>query len=1488
MKKSLMRLVMLVALVAGALVPAKAFTDVKADLTDGNYLTEAEKGGSTIAFGLATAEDGTLKRVDADDAAANIVLTGKFHSNEHGWGNFSSTIAVEGAVKVSMGSCAWGGDVTIKDADGNTVGTFNTNNGACYHQNKTDNIVSTIYKGGATTLTISGGSYTPYIAVEAVDPSQLVDDIKVSYSLGDTNAEGVAPDSEKVEVGAKFTIPANFTAYLEGSTLTGWTDGTTVYAIGEEVTAPAADLALTPVFTSNTVALDDRTDNTTIKWDFQRKNGAPLLSHQGDKFVYVAQAIVKGQPVDVKIDIDATNGKVANGNWNDWAQCNAGTVITVPSCKGAIVALEAYSNITTTTIDGMTDYAQGQTVNYTIGGSNPTVEIVIGDGSYYRYVQVVLPPAEKSLAGTTFADQAAEVAWTFNSTNTYADEYTVDPEGTFSVVSVNTGDLEITGAANRTADDLAPDIKFVKLRPSGETKAVEWFVKPAKGLTFTPTAVSMWIQRFGTDAENGVNITARTEGGEAEQLGTYTAPRANQDQTKDKYAGNANWTNQVVIELTPAQQEALTSGDGFYLSATVGVGSAKEGGFSDVHIAGVLNGTVANVTKYTVTAQANPAEGGQVTVYPNSSEFEEGSEVRLTATKNFGYRFTGWTDAEGNLVSEKPVFTTEVNSDLTLIANFEAVATYALTYAVDGGANLYMVQPTPAPTVIDGKNMYEEGTAVVLTASSNPILTFTNWSDGQTSGEITLDMVEDIDITAHYTAVDYIAGWDFVLAGNNGRPADFAAEDNDADVLVLRDAEGTTVGWLDKSAAAGGYEGRPGGVNWRTDGGLGHYYWQTKVNASAFTDIKVQTAMVYNYNARTTYNVEYSLDGENFTALGQINMPGAKNWTDGEFALPAEANNQAELYIRVIADPESAVDGTKSDNDGATIGATYITGTAKLIDDGKAPAVVNTVPAEGADNASANGKVVITFDEKVKLAQGATATIGDSKFAAVATGKTVTVEYRGLAYGTDYRFVLPAGSVSDLTDNTIAEDIVINFTVRTRPTVAKALYDFIVPDDGTFKEAIAAANSRQDKTTRYRIFVKQGDYLLPVNENSTVDGAGGKQYKDSRTDLTASYVSIIGEGIDNTFITNDCPEALVDGAYPCEGLRKVYTLHNSGVGTYIQDLRLINGMPDATGRGEAYEESGDKTILKNVGLWGYQDTYCSNNGRARYYFEGGIIRGRTDYICGKDDIFFNGVEFRNVGKGGYIAVPSSPKEMGWILRDCRITAENVEENNGNYTLGRPWGSGTPVALWINTTCEVVPSAIGWAEMSGGYPKRFAEYNSTTATGSILDLSGRKTVFGDNHENNPVLTAEEADFYTIANVLGGDDDWDPTEATEQASAPTNVKLDDITLAWDNSDYVLLWAVCKDGKVVAFTTEPVYTVDDTEATWSVRAANEMGGLGEATVAGSGTTSVISISGVTVDDTIYYNMQGVRVSADYRGIVVRVERMSDGSTRTAKIIK
>mgnify|MGYP000464256329 CR=1 FL=1 len=144
-------------------------------------------------------------------------------------------------------------------------------------------------------------------------------------------------------------------------------------------------------------------------------------------------------------------------------------------------------------------------------------------------------------------------------------------------------------------------------------------------------------------------------------------------------------------------------------------------------------------------------------------------------------------------------------------------------------------------------------------------------------------------------------------------------------------------------------------------------------------------------------------------------------------------------------------------------------------------------------------------------------------------------------------------------------------------------------------------------------------------------------------------------------------------------------------------------------------------------------------------------------------------------------------------------------------------------------------------------------------------------------------------YTLETVMGQDDDWDPTAATEQASAPTNVKLSGTTLAWDNNDYALLWAVCKNGKVVDFTIKPTYLVDDASATWSIRAANEMGGLSEATAAvlGTGIKNIASATDAAVIKTIIFAADGTQLSNLQKGINIVVKTLADGSKKTSKVI-
>lgn len=1500
MTKALWKYVLLMACLFGVSTAQAAFKDIKIDLTGHNLLTDQEvTDKNMVNFGVAIADDGTPTRVAADDATAAIVLSGKYHSEEHGWGNFSATVAVEGPVKVSMGTCAWGGDVTVKDASGNTVATFNTNNGACYHNNKAENIASAFYKGAeATTLTISGGSYTPYIAVEAVDPGSIAETATITYSLGEVTAEGVVPAEDKVDVGSKFIIPVNRTLYAEGKTLTAWTDGTNQYAPGEEVTATAS-ITLTPVFTNNPVSLADRTEAVTLKWDFQRKNGAPLLSVQGNTMIYVTQAKVGNATIDVKMDCDATSGKIANGNWNDWCQLNGGTKFTIPSCKGAEVSMEAYSTITTTTIDGQTDYTQATVINYTIANTAETIDIVIGDGSYYRYVQAVLPVAKSTQETVTFNNEAAKIVWPCNNSDACTTVGTTLPENAFSTVAMNTGDLTITGTGTGQAKDAeGKTVTFVKFKPAGTTQAVEWMVKPVKGITFTPTKVSAYIQRFGTDAENGVTVTANLEGGEPVTLGNFTAPRNNRAQADDKFGGNSNYTNHFEITLTEAQQQQLATTDKLFISATVGVGSTKEGGFSDIQIEGIVNGTSIPVEYYTLGTAANIEEGVAVTVYPKADNYEDGSEVKLTAAPAFGYDFVNWTDEAGNVLSEKEVYVHTMTANTVITANVKKVNTYCLDITVEGGANDYMVSVTPAPTVVDGKNMYEEGTTVTLAAASNAILTFTNWSNGETASEMAITMNEDKSFVASYSAIDYVAGWDFIRPGGNGRAADFAAADNDADALVLRNAAGDESGWLDKSQQnSGGYEGRPAAVNWRqgnASGDVGNWYWQTSVNAAAFTNLQVITSMVYNYNAYTTQLVEYSLDGTTWTTVGKVELEGAKNWKDVTFNVPADANNKEKVYFRWISDKTSTVDGTASPNDGIALGATFIVGTAKLIDDGTAPALVSSVPENNATGASANGKVVLTFDEKIKLTDKAKATIDGMDVTPVVSGKTVICEYKGLDYSTDVQFILAGGSVADLTDNVLNENIVINFQTKVKPQVEKALYDFIVPVDGSISKALEAANSRgANATKRYRILITNGSYVFDTNGTTT--GGDGKTYDDPRSYLTSPYVSFIGESMEGVTITNKTPESTWDNGYgkacPLEGIGKgdVLIIQKNGHDAYFQGLTMKSSMGDAHGRDIVLNDQSNRTIFKDARLWGYQDTYVSNSDAGKFYFEGGVIRGRTDYLCGKGDVYYNEVTLQQCGGGGYLAVPSKPKKYGYVFQNCYIKQESKDVT---FYLGRPWGSGTPIACFINTKMDVNALGNGWADMSGGWPKRFAEYNSYLASGTTIDLSGRRTSWtdgnGQEHKNDPILTIDDVKEMSLQNVMGQDDDWDPTALTEQASAPTNVVISNNTLSWDNNNYVLCWVISKNGQFVCCTTENTYTVDDASATWTVRAANEMGGLGESTkaVVSTGINEVKTTGSVL--RTSLYNMSGVQVNSSYKGAVIQVQTLDNGQQVITKTVR
>ena len=1067
-------------------------------------------------------------------------------------------------------------------------------------------------------------------------------------------------------------------------------------------------------------------------------------------------------------------------------------------------------------------------------------------------------------------NQSLDVTWSFGlgTTNQVA-TYT---EGTqnyfnpdyFSVAS----NLKLLDKRTTNTIDYTRFQPVVQNNTPTEADVVAFGIRPKTGLQFKPTRVSFNCQRYGTDGGK-IDVKWKTHDGTETILQTGITP------ARDN-SGAATFADIDLSALTINPTET----EGKLMIYIYSLGNTKQAGLANIKVTGEVTGELVNVTTYTLSTEVLPTGAGTVTSNPVGTSFDEGTEITLTANRNFGFNFARWENEAGETVSTESVYTFKLNANSTLKAVFTPINTYELNLNTDGGAKTYMISVSPTPTVLEGKNMYENGTNVTLTASNNDILTFTNWENNETNAVRTISMTENKNLTATYSAIDFVAAWDFYMTGNGGRAADFASNtENEASALVLRLADGTTSSWLDKSQmAAGGYEGAPAAVNWKplTD----KYYYQIMVNATEFTGLSVKSSMLFNYNAYSIQKVEYSLNGTDFTTLGQIEMTSAKAWYPATFTLPAAADHAEKVYIRWIPDYASSLVGTTSNNDGTAIAGVYVLGTKEVPNEDIPPVLLSTVPANNATGASTTGKIVLNFDEKVQVAAGTKATIGSKEISPVVSGKTITFSYTGLDYNNAYTFTLAAGKVSDLSGNTMTTPVSIAFTTISRPTVTKKTFDFVVGVDGDFKAAIAAAQAAQASGNRFYIFFPDGEYNIGENTGDA----------NQMTTISIPRLSLIGQS-SNVLVYNQSIQ---------EAINTTATMYftSSSSDNYMQDIILRNKMDFRTGtlkgRGIALWDQGNKNIYKNVKLQSNQDTYYSGN-VIRSYFENCDIHGTVDFLCGGGDIFFNEcLIYLEERSGNVITAPSTSTDWGYVFNNCTIDGFPV--NNNGYRLGRPW-SNAPKAVFLNTTMKVLPVSAGWGDPMNVVPAVFAEYNSMTTNGAAIDLSGRRTTYTKDATTvvlNPVLSAEQAASYTIENVLGGTDTWQPKLYTDQAAAPV-IAGDERVISWTNSDYVLCWAVFRNNQFVKFVTTNSYTIPEettSGSTYTVKAANEMGGLSQSSNPYEYVKTGIFTQpeNTALIDRKFYSAEGKQIInlTGYSGFIIVRSVYADGSVITDKILK
>ena len=317
------------------------------------------------------------------------------------------------------------------------------------------------------------------------------------------------------------------------------------------------------------------------------------------------------------------------------------------------------------------------------------------------------------------------------------------------------------------------------------------------------------------------------------------------------------------------------------------------------------------------------------------------------------------------------------------------------------------------------------------------------------------------------------------------------------------------------------------------------------------------------------------------------------------------------------------------------------------------------------------------------------------------------------------------------------------------------------------------------------------------------------------TPISANNLSIIGQSADGVIIRN-APDVKV------EGLGSADLFQNFSTGLYMQDLTLQNDLDyykAGTGRAPVLQDLGTQTIMKNVNMRSYQDTYYSKSGD--YYFEGGLIQGTVDYICGNGNAYFNGVTLLNKSRSAtgstgdctITAANTSSNLKGYVFNGCTIETESK-----TFNFGRSWG--TAKTAFLNTTINSGKLAATRWTVAGmnSAPVSYKEYNTVDKSGNGMNTPASNIIeFTHSTGNNTmetVLSAEEAQEYALDKFFT---DWAPAAIAAQETVDTeNFDPEAVYLVENNGAFV---ALVKGSALSAYTQG------------TIRKANARGGFGAA---------------------------------------------------------
>ena len=1311
-------------------------------------------------------------------------------------------------------------------------------------------------------------------------------------------------------------IPTSYTLYKEGYTLKNWAhiedfdpedpevmynSGVTEYNIGTYYYFNSENDTrdIIPIFKANPESFDYRTTTADITWDFRTAYMAQRLYFDDptSEFDYATHTTINGdQVIDVPLHIKGTADNTA---LDEWCHFDQGTVITIPSGLGAKFTFVTYHKLSSTTIDGEVplEYTM-RTENdipvyyytYTTHSTKTSIDLVIGkDHTYFKYIRGQLPAADAVKLTTTTnnpvwgSNEVAKVSTTeekiLDDSEESDVEYTADgnvytlPLGSYvkvkatrerlyelkafvvdgDTISVITDeDLEAAEAKGYTitkpADDSSEKVYTLKFRMQTYATEVEavYGDRQKWQVTYSP----------GTQAAGEAPGVAVVENGEA-----FTMPAKNQTLYLEgytlKYWKDENGRNAVKADGTPTGENKYEWGKEYLPSADLYLTPVFE----------INDFTLFDIPSTGATVEWPLATGKDIVKYGNAP--------LLKYQKSSGVYVSQLTLADGRYI--------DLDLKIDCSESGAKVDNSAADYRCQINAASKITVPTNKKTTIsvvtaNGQMSTTKIAGAIGSKGGTNSTSYGSGSKDNTEGAGT----NDYSYSVNYTGDESSQNIEFM--GDAGYfkmiKAEYGKVSNDG----LPQLDYVT-------------------VNNIALGSFGTPYEAYTINALKNSDThSMDIAMELSTTAAMPV-VKAKADQND--AVVTVIQP-TKEAPTATIIVKTASGATVSIYkldfeIEYVSTTPPVLQRVEMNN--LLVKARDVNGT------------MQTYLEEGTKLAT-NGAISLTFDHNMNPTQVAAANNGLGQDVSATTGKTLTFRYWNLDVDTEYTFTVPESALTDVY-GTAYNGGDISFTFHTAATsmhIDKRNVDFVVthkqthvfnstnPEQnytsgikrqvasdelianltkdgiafGTIDEGLAMAHAAGG-TDRFYIFVPDGEYQIKGNTPTAAitaasssngaapaDNSGalrddlmGRQIYNGITTITRENLSITGQSEANTKLFNK-PEI--------EGISYTSTFFVSGVtGFYVQDMTLTNAFDYKTSmanqgsnsaqaaRGVVLRDRGVKTIMKNVTMDSWQDTYYSNGSNqysdSRGYFEDCTIKGYVDFFCGDGDHWFErcNLILRN-GKAGNASNMMAPRTYatqlwGYVFNNCEISAEDettFNTCNNKFTLARPW-SNSPAASFLYTKYNVLPSADGYKQMTaGGLVLRMHEYGSTDANGALVDLSTRSLRASSPGAGSyaPVMTPTEAAEYTVHNALGGTDGYDPTIYTAQVSMEgANLTSVDRSLSWDGQSEALCYFIFRktdsgDDELFAITADTSYELDDAQIgrTFTVRAANQRGGLGE----------------------------------------------------------